>query len=106
MSLSKGMDVFTDASGSSMASGPNAADSVNSTAKYVVTYGAGKELPPLNVWDNALAVAKELNQHTGAAVSIVNVDGIDVCPDSDCKSCNRDGLTPEQLDALNDAGIG
>ena len=74
-------------------------------AQYIVQYGS-KELPPLNVWSNALAVAVELNQHTGQAVSIVNVDAIDVCPDSDCTSCNRDGLSAEERQALMEAGLG
>lgn len=74
-------------------------------AQYIVTYGH-KALPPLTVWANALQVAKDLAQFSKQAVSIVNVDNIDVCPDADCKSCNHDGLSQAERDELNEAGIG
>ena len=74
-------------------------------AQYVVTYGR-KELPPLHSWQDALLVGKELHKHSGHAVSIVNINAIDVCPDGDCTSCNHDGLTAEEREQLEEAGIG
>lgn len=74
-------------------------------AQYIVTYGRGRELKPLNVFQNALSVALELDKHFAGTVGIVNQDNIDVCMDEDCKSCNRDGLTAEEREALSDAGL-
>lgn len=74
-------------------------------AQYVVQSGR-KELPPLHSWQDALMVAKDLAKCSKQAVSIVNLDAIDVCMGEDCTECNRDGLTAEEREQLEEAGIG
>lgn len=74
-------------------------------ASYIVQYGRRQESAPIETFGDALLLAaSHHNDHPGT-VTIINTDLIDVCPDEECSSCNRDGLTAEEREALSDAGL-
>jgi len=74
-------------------------------AKYVVTNGVGNDSEPVEFFGEALALAVRKQMETRKHFTVVNLDGIDVCEDADCKACNYDGLTAAEREMVDDAGL-
>ncbi len=70
------------------------------SADYRVIFGRfDSRERPCATFQEAVDAAKELNGR------VINADAVDVCEDSDCKQCNRDGLSQTEREACEEAGL-